>query len=912
MLTVKAAHQRAIDLGCQCEVCPLYGSKRGPVIPQTPRKTPKLLIVGESPTEADVRRGELMTGVSRREISKGLESGGLSLADAEVDSLILCSAPKGNLEKYLQREKVKAKSRGETIVSPVDCCAPHLDPKVENPNLPMILPLGKLPYTYIGKTLGYKIGDSKNAKPGEKRLGSLFDQRGHPVLLKENPKPRHMICSVPPSFAARKNRAYAHVIRADIARAAKISRLRKTSWVEPEGILAPSLDDLRKFVRDAIQFGDHIAVDIETDSLTWDARIRCVGLYTTFRKGGFEREFGIVVPFRRLNGKRYWRDKNETRIARDLVRELLDRKPNLYHNANFDSRHLIRCKLLSEFDASGNYRQHNDTMLAHSDTHENALPHRLSVVSSRFTEVPLWKAEVDHKATHYGAEADRVYWRYNLYDVATTYRCWPGLKRWLKKDGTVAQYKIDREMAPYVRNMSDLGMPMHMPTREKLAVSLENSTGKLKQEILHLTSQNGWENRSEKAEFNPNSFHHVRRFLYGIQGIEPVYATTGDFWDKHDEDQDPATSRDALLAILTDRPGIEPGVATFIDRLIKYKCQRQLLTTFARGFKNSIYPTPGLNPEEYQTLKVTFNQHVVPSGRLSASPNCLNVPAVATVNLRHMFQAYPGYVLISSDWDQLEARIYAVAAQDETLLAAFRSGKDIHSLNAATLFADSASQIDTLYDWIMQYKEYSGENAEGKANKAKVKFMRLTAKIFVFSLLYGAELPTILKQMKSMYNKITGERPFANLQEGTAKIWQDRWHRQHPETKIWQHRVWDHVYAKGWVSEPVHGRKRFFPGGLDKKNAPPNHQIQGHASGIANTAYLEVCQGIPYRKWGRFSGVINFVYDEILAMVPESHAIQAACIMRDAMVKKTDQITYTATPEITKIWTGPKVMDFAG
>ena len=85
----------------------------------------------------------------------------------------------------------------------------------------------------------------------------------------------------------------------------------------------------------------------------------------------------------------------------------------------------------------------------------------------------------------------------------------------------------------------------------------------------------------------------------------------------------------------------------------------------------------------------SFNQCGTATGRLSsANPNLQNLP-IRTLEgrrIRAAFVAPPGAVLLSADYSQIDLRVLAHYSQDAELLAAFRSGADIHRETAAEIF----------------------------------------------------------------------------------------------------------------------------------------------------------------------------------------------------------------------------------
>ena len=83
----------------------------------------------------------------------------------------------------------------------------------------------------------------------------------------------------------------------------------------------------------------------------------------------------------------------------------------------------------------------------------------------------------------------------------------------------------------------------------------------------------------------------------------------------------------------------------------------------------------------------SYNQTVTATGRLSSSnPNLQNIPIRTERGraIREVFTVPEGYMLVGADYSQIELRLLAHLSGDEGLTEAFREGKDVHRVTAAS------------------------------------------------------------------------------------------------------------------------------------------------------------------------------------------------------------------------------------
>ncbi|WP_320672712.1 DNA polymerase I [Patulibacter defluvii] len=119
------------------------------------------------------------------------------------------------------------------------------------------------------------------------------------------------------------------------------------------------------------------------------------------------------------------------------------------------------------------------------------------------------------------------------------------------------------------------------------------------------------------------------------------------------------------------------------------------LSTLAKTYLDVLPQLALADPES--RIHTTFGQTVAQTGRLNSSdPNLQNVPVRTALGrrIRECFEAAPGQVLLSCDYSQVELRILAYYAEEETLREAFREDRDVHTATAVSVFDVPAEELD--------------------------------------------------------------------------------------------------------------------------------------------------------------------------------------------------------------------------
>ena len=118
-----------------------------------------------------------------------------------------------------------------------------------------------------------------------------------------------------------------------------------------------------------------------------------------------------------------------------------------------------------------------------------------------------------------------------------------------------------------------------------------------------------------------------------------------------------------------------------IGKILEYRQIKKLLSTYLNALPETINKTTG-------KIHTNYNQTVTSTGRLSSSsPNLQNIPVRDEMgrDIRRAFIPDPGHIFLSADYSQIELRLVADFAKDETMIEAFRKGEDIHAITAAKI-----------------------------------------------------------------------------------------------------------------------------------------------------------------------------------------------------------------------------------
>ena len=122
--------------------------------------------------------------------------------------------------------------------------------------------------------------------------------------------------------------------------------------------------------------------------------------------------------------------------------------------------------------------------------------------------------------------------------------------------------------------------------------------------------------------------------------------------------------------------------------ILEYRLLNKLYTTYLEGILNSVAPDGKIH--------TIYTQTITRTGRLSSiEPNLQNIPVRNEFGklIRKAFIPEKDSVILSSDYSQIELRIFAHLSKVDELINAFNNKLDIHTKTAMDIFKVPAEDV---------------------------------------------------------------------------------------------------------------------------------------------------------------------------------------------------------------------------
>ena len=326
---------------------------------------------------------------------------------------------------------------------------------------------------------------------------------------------------------------------------------------------------------------------------------------------------------------------------------------------------------------------------------------------------------------------------------------------------------------------------------------------------------------SYAGQFNINSPKQLGEVLFERLGL-PSYKKT-------------KTGYSTSAEVLEKLRGAHP----IVGEVLEYRQYAKLKSTYVDGLLKVISPDG--------RVRTSFQMTVTATGRLSSTePNLQNIPTRTELGseLRRMFVAGPGQILVDADYSQIELRLLAHISGDQAMVDAFRSGEDFHTVTAAHVFSVPVEEVTPA--------------------------MRRAAKAVNFGIVYGIS-------------------PFSLSQDlgvtvAEAKAYMDAYFHRFPGVKAYMDQVVERARADGYVETPMH-RRRALPEIKSSNHnmrsfgerVALNMPIQGAAADIIKLAMVRVHRQL--KEADLAARLIMQVHDELIVECPETEADQVKTIL---------------------------------
>ena len=277
-----------------------------------------------------------------------------------------------------------------------------------------------------------------------------------------------------------------------------------------------------------------------------------------------------------------------------------------------------------------------------------------------------------------------------------------------------------------------------------------------------------------------------------------------------------STAREILNKIVDYHP--------IVEKIIEHRTLNKIYTTYIVGIKNCV--------KEDGKLHTIYTQTLTRTGRLSSiEPNLQNIPIryKEGKEIRKAFIPEEDSVFLSSDYSQIELRMFAHMSGEQNLIDAFKHHLDIHTKTAMDIYHVSKDEV--------------------------TKNMRRDAKAVNFGIIYGISSFGLAEDL--------------GVDIKTAKKFLDNYLETFPGIKNYMDKVIKDAYEKGYV-KTIMNRKRKIDElyntnhmiKVQGERMALNTPVQGSSADILKKAMIDI-----YNEFNRLnlkSKMILQVHDELI------------------------------------------------
>ena len=393
-------------------------------------------------------------------------------------------------------------------------------------------------------------------------------------------------------------------------------------------------------------------------------------------------------------------------------------------------------------------------------------------------------------------------------------------------------YKIELPLCQVLAEMEKSGFYVDRKALYDFGESLNTGINSLQESI--------WAHAGH--EFNINSPKQLGTVLFD-ELMLPYGKKTKTGW---------STNADVLEKLQDKHP--------IVKEILDYRMLTKLKSTYAEGLLKVI--------SEDGRIHTSFQMTVTATGRLSSTePNLQNIPVRKKLGaqIRNMFVAAPGMMLVDADYSQIELRLLAHISGDETMKEAFLSGEDFHTVTASNVFGVPVEEVTPT--------------------------LRSRAKAVNFGIVYGISAFSLAQDIGVYTNE--------------AKAYMDAYLEKYHGVRDYMKSIVESAREKGFVST-IYGRRRYLPE-LKSSNfnmrsfgerVALNMPVQGTAADIIKLAMVNVHGRL--KLAGLKARLILQIHDELIVECPGDEAEQ----VRDILTEEMENAAHLSVPLVAEAHIG--------
>lgn len=646
----------------------LYSKARTPCVRSEGNKDKNIVIIGQNPGEKEDETDRPFVGPSGKKLEEILKDLGYKREDFYITNAVKC---------YGETDEIT-----QSMIKICSISILRREINLIKPN--MIICLGRIAFLGVQYALLGKIKE-------EFERGKIIEIES-PIL---GEKKKVKVCmTYHPSYILR-NPNYEPEFKKDL------STFLKEGDITIEYEILDTYEKVKDFVDSIVNSKGEVYAVVDLETFSKDVhdpnnKIFCIGIALSEKKA-------FIIPLRHYEALKrqivnFFIEGIQEKVIEELRRLFSYEKLKIIgHNFKFDALVLLRDLEVDVMD-----KVYADTLVYHHLLKETP-PHDLKTLITLYTPFSNYYKEmkevfVSKKEKWYHYVDFNDLYKYCAYDCCSNYYLWKELDRRIKQldlwqkslsskvNKLIEEHKkLDKPyITPYytyfqVEKLKELEMEHYriLFEMEKNGLPFSRSyVENLKEEIQYKMKEK--QNELSKLAgkmINWNSSQQISKLFKELRIDSPKKTPKGN--PSYDEE---------ALKILAEN-GVE-----IAQKLLEYRKLLKNYTTYVLFLENYNYRLKQTETEDIVRLSCSINIAGTETGRLSTSNPAFH--GIPRDNLyRNMIQAEEGWLIVSADYSMADLRMLAGYSNCKSMIEAFNSGIDFHTLTASLIFNKNLEDI---------------------------------------------------------------------------------------------------------------------------------------------------------------------------------------------------------------------------